>query len=86
MRITNLEVINFRGIKKCEITFPLSTRLVCLIGAGDSTKSTLLKAIEWILWPTWNLSATDMDFNDGNTNTSISWYVYRVAKGPFIRK
>ena len=45
MRITNLDVQNFRGIKKCSIAFPLNTRLVCLIGAGDSTKSTLLKAI-----------------------------------------
>ena len=77
MRITNLEVQNFRGIKKCSIAFPLNTRLVCLIGAGDSTKSTLLKAIEWILWPAWNLQATDMDFSDGDTKTPI------VIRGTF---
>ena len=73
MRITNLDVQNFRGIKKCSIAFPLNTRLVCLIGAGDSTKSTLLKAIEWILWPAWNLQATDMDFSDGDTKTPITF-------------
>ena len=51
MRITNLEIINFRGIKNASIVFPRDERVVCLIGAGDSTKSTILQAIEWILWP-----------------------------------
>ncbi len=71
MRIVNLDVQNFRGIRRCAISFPLDTRLVCLIGAGDSTKSTLLKAIEWILWPTWNLQASDTDFSDGDTGKPI---------------
>ena len=45
--------------------------MVCLIGAGDSTKSTLLKAIEWTFWPTWNLIATDADFYQGDAESPI---------------
>lgn len=62
MRITNLEILNFRGIQKASIAFPLDTRIICIIGAGDTTKSTLLKAIEWAFWPSWNLTAFDTDF------------------------
>ena len=71
MRITNLEIQNFRGIDSCNINFPSESRVLCLIGAGDSTKSTILKAIEWVLWPTWNLIACDNDFYAGNTNNPI---------------
>ena len=71
MRITNLEIQNFRGINLCNINFPSESRVLCLIGAGDSTKSTILKAIEWVLWPTWNLIACDNDFYAGDTNNPI---------------
>ena len=43
MFITNLEIENFRGIKQGILSFPLDTRVICMIGAGDSTKSTILK-------------------------------------------
>lgn len=71
MFITNLEIENFRGIQTGNISFPTDTRMVCLIGAGDSTKSTILKAIEWILWPTWTLTACDSDFFACNTSAPI---------------
>ena len=71
MRITNLEIYNFRGIKKSIINFPLETRVLCLIGAGDNTKSTLLKSIDWLLWPNWNLTACDNDFYKGDTSDPI---------------
>lgn len=71
MRITNLEVENFRGIRECRIVFPLNSRILCLIGAGDSTKSTVLKAIEWVFWPTWSLVATDSDFYRGDISSPI---------------
>ena len=48
MFITNLEIEHFRGIQKGNIPFPLDSRVICMIGAGDSTKSTILKAIEWV--------------------------------------
>ena len=62
MRITHVEIKNFRGIKHTFVLFPLDSRIVCLVGSGDSCKSTLLTAIEWALWPSWSLIATDMDF------------------------
>lgn len=71
MKITNLEILNFRGIKKAAIEFPKEKRVVCLIGAGDSTKSTILHAIEWILWASWNLSVCDSDFYECDTSTPI---------------
>lgn len=77
MRITNLEIHNFRGINSCNIDFPSESRVLCLIGAGDSTKSTILKAIEWVLWPTWNLVACDNDFYTGDTRNPI------VIRGTF---
>lgn len=71
MMITNLDIRNFRGIKVCNIDFPVGARMLCLIGAGDSTKSTILKAIEWILYPTWNLMACDSDFYNCKTDKPI---------------
>lgn len=62
MKITNIEIKNFRGIKHASVFFPLYSRIVCLIGSGDSGKSTLLTAIEWALWPSWSLIAADTDF------------------------
>lgn len=71
MKLTNIEIKNFRGIKHSCVFFPLDSRIVCLIGAGDSGKSTLLTAIEWALWPSWSLIATDTDFYNCDTTTPI---------------
>ena len=71
MKLTNIEIKNFRGIKYASVFFPLDSRIICLIGAGDSGKSTLLTAIEWALWPSWSLIATDTDFYDCNTSSPI---------------
>lgn len=71
MFITNLEITNFRGIKECNISFPSDSRIICMIGPGDSTKSTILKAIEWVFWPSWNLIACDNDFYGCDTSNPI---------------
>lgn len=71
MQLTDLEIRNFRGIKESNISFPLDTRVICMIGAGDSTKSTILKAIEWVFWPSWNLIACDNDFYECDTSSPI---------------
>lgn len=71
MRITHVEIKNFRGIKHAFVLFPLDSRIVCLVGSGDSCKSTLLTAIEWALWPSWSLIATDMDFYNCDTTDPI---------------
>ena len=77
MFITNLEIENFRGIKQGNLSFPLDSRVICMIGAGDSTKSTILRAIEWVFWPTWNLIACDNDFYNCDTSNNI------VIRGTF---
>ena len=71
MKLTNIEIKNFRGIKHASISFPQNSRIICLIGGGDSGKTTLLTAIEWALWPSWNLTATDVDFYNCDTSNPI---------------
>ena len=70
MRIVTLEIQNFRGIKHSKITFP-EKRILCLVGAGDSTKSTLLEAIRWNLLQGWVINVTDSDFYKCNTEEPI---------------
>ncbi len=71
MKITNVDIKNFRGIRNASVLFPLNSRIICMIGSGDSGKSTLLKAIEWALWPSWSLIVTDMDFFNCDTTNPI---------------
>lgn len=71
MKLTDIEIKNFRGIKHAVVNFPQDSRIICLIGAGDSGKSTLLTAIEWALWPSWSLIATDTDFYNCDTTSPI---------------
>ena len=62
MRIRHLSVKNFRGIR--ELGWPVPDQnLVCLVGRGDSTKSTILKALRRTFHPHWNLSFDDADFH-----------------------
>lgn len=53
------------------MSFPIDSRIICLIGPGDSGKSSLLRAIEWALWPSWSLIVTDMDFYNCDTSSPI---------------
>lgn len=71
MKLTSIEVKNFRGIKQASVSFPIDSRIICLIGPGDSGKSSLLRAIEWALWPSWSLIVTDMDFYNCDTSSPI---------------
>lgn len=71
MRLMNLNIKNFRGIRDANLDFPNGSRILCIIGPGDSCKSTILKAIEWAFYPQWNLAATDNDFYNGNTDQPI---------------
>jgi len=72
VRIRHIKIDNFRGIKHADLTFPSMQRLICLIGPGDSTKSTILTAIHYALWPSWNLTISSSDFYECNTEKSIS--------------
>lgn len=62
MRIRYLKINNFRGIREAIIEFPKDQRVFCLIGAGDTTKTSILTAIEYALWPSWNLQLNTSDF------------------------
>ena len=79
MRIRHLTVARFRGIK--QLDWDIAGTTVCLIGPGDSTKTTILDAIEYVLSPRWNLTVTDADFYGGNTAEPIE-IVVTVAELP----
>lgn len=62
MRVAGVKISHFRGIENCEFVLDEADSVVCLIGKGDSTKSTILNAIRWALAPSWSLSVEDQDF------------------------
>ncbi|MBN9483137.1 MAG: hypothetical protein BGO70_01030 [Bacteroidetes bacterium 43-93] len=84
-KIHSLQIQNFRGIKKFDQTFGQSD-IVCLIGRGDSGKSTILEAISHVLSPQWNISIQDSDFTDCDTKTPIQIQVtLREVSGKLIQ-
>lgn len=62
MRIVRLEVSNFRGIRALD--WSPSPGMNCLIGPGDSTKTTILDAIDLTLNPRSNFICDDTDFHN----------------------
>lgn len=71
MKIRKIKILNFRGIKSLNWNLQPSDNLVCLLGHGDSCKSSILKAVEYALTPKWNLPIEDTDFFDCNTSNEI---------------
>lgn len=69
-KIHTLKIKNFRGIEDFEQVFGM-TNLVCLIGRGDSGKTTILEAISFVLSSQWNISFYDTDFFNCNTKKNI---------------
>lgn len=57
----SLSIKNFRGIRKFQNEF-YSKDLICLIGRGDSGKTTILDAISLLLSSSWNITFYDTDF------------------------
>ncbi|MFD2966281.1 ATP-dependent nuclease [Sphingobacterium bambusae] len=70
-KIVKLEIQNFRSIENLSLNFPHDQKLLCLIGRGDSGKTTILEAISAVLSSTWNLSFHDTDFYNVNYNKPI---------------
>jgi hypothetical protein len=62
VRIVQVEVRNFRGIRALD--WSPSAGMNCLIGPGDSTKTTILDAIELVLNPRANYLGDDADFHN----------------------
>lgn len=69
MEIKELKISNFRGIKS--LNWKIDNRIVCLIGPGDSTKSTVLAAIALLFSPRWNVQITDLDFFNLNVDEKV---------------
>ena len=69
MLICHLNIQNFRGIKKLD--WHPNGRTICLIGPNDSTKTTILDAIEVALAPRVNVPFTDDDFYMGDITKEI---------------
>lgn len=70
MHIIELNIKNFRGIKSFHHNFG-EKQLICLVGQGDSGKTTILEAISLVLAPTWNLPFCDNDFYMKNVEEPI---------------
>ena len=62
MRIRHLSIRNFRGIRELDWSVP-ERNVLCLVGPGDSTKSTILEALRRAFHPQWNLTFDDSDFH-----------------------
>jgi predicted ATP-dependent endonuclease of OLD family len=69
MKLRHLLVRHFRGIDN--LSWTLGGDFICLIGAGDSGKSTVLDAIELVLSPRWNLTVDDSDFYQCDVTSPI---------------
>jgi putative ATP-dependent endonuclease of OLD family len=69
-RIRAIEICNFRGIKS--LAWFTSSGVNCLLGPGDSGKSTILDAVDFCLGARRNLQFTDADFYGLDVETPIS--------------
>jgi putative ATP-dependent endonuclease of the OLD family len=70
MRLVRLRVERFRGIRSLDWIVP--DRVVCLVGPGDSGKSTVLDAISMAVSPRNTVSFTDDDFFKGTAAEGFS--------------
>ena len=71
MKIRDLKIRNFRGVKQLDWSLPEGD-IFCLIGKGDSCKSTILEAIRYAFYPQWNLTLNDSDFYQCKAENSLS--------------
>ena len=70
MQINHISIENFRGIKS--LNWHVNGWMICLIGPGDSTKTTILDAIELALAPRWNVPFSDADFYRADITVPIN--------------
>lgn len=81
--IHRVQIENFRRFAAAE--WHLKPGINCLIGAGDSGKTTLMTAIEYALWPSYALSITDNDFHRGNLQAELVINVWVVNPPATLR-
>jgi len=68
-KLFHLHIENFRGIEKFDHTF--CDGMTCIIGRGDSGKTTILDAISYVLSPLYTIPFTDSDFHNCNVEAPI---------------
>jgi hypothetical protein len=71
MRIRRVDINNFRGIKATSWRLAKEQRFVALIGPGDSTKTTLLTALERALHDRAGLTFSDTDFYGADVSAPL---------------
>lgn len=69
MIIRKVQIRRYRGIKVLD--WDPASRFSCLVGPGDSTKSTILSAIELALSPVNNVFINDTDFYMGDVGQPL---------------
>ena len=60
MKLRQISIRNYKGIK--ELDFSINETFICLIGVGDSGKSTLIDAIELVFTSRRSVEFDDSDF------------------------
>lgn len=75
-KIIDLSIQNFRGINSFRQSF--NNDFICLIGRGDSGKTTILEAISAVLSPSWNRTFYDTDFHQCDINKPIEVIVSMI--------
>ena len=68
-KLEYLRINHFRGIENFEQRF--DTGITCIIGRGDSGKSTILDAIAFLFAQSWTIRLNDSDFYGCNTDQPI---------------
>lgn len=86
MEIRRVDIKNFRGIRSLAWKIPAGRRFLALIGPGDSSKSTILTAIDFALSDRWNLSFADTDFYQADVTRPISIRVTLANLPPELRQ
>lgn len=69
MKVRHIEITNFRGIKS--LSWNVDGAFACLIGPGDTCKTTILTALDYALSPRTSLSFDDSDFFNQQTDKQI---------------
>ncbi|WP_425308933.1 ATP-binding protein [Ammonicoccus fulvus] len=69
MMLRHVGIEHFRGIRAAK--WKIDRRLVALVGAGDSTKTTLMDAIGLVLSPSYTTQFTDADFYEFDITNNI---------------
>ncbi|MCG8695290.1 MAG: ATP-binding protein [Minwuiales bacterium] len=69
MKVAHINVRNFRGIKT--LSWRVKGDFNCIIGPGDTCKTTILSALDYALSPRTSLSFDDSDFFNQDVKQSI---------------